>query len=146
MFTITYDKVPTFVIVGRKKYYLTYNAIYSCPNFRIRSSIKNTMKSYLIKELNNITLRDKDRVSTLKALFEEKQLIFSILYSSGKRTFDLDNRAGLWAKVFLDLIKGRFIKDDSVKYVTMIQYGFDYCKGASLDSFVITIEIGGDAE
>ena len=104
------------------------------------------MKSYLIKELNNTILKDKDRVNTLKELFEDKQLCISIMYSSGKRTFDLDNRAGLWIKVFLDLIKGRFIKDDSVKYITMIQYGFEYCKGAPSDSFVVTIEIGDDAQ
>lgn len=54
------------------------------------------------------------------------KITVEIIYSHPGSNWDVDNKAGLWGKVFLDMIKKNKIMDDSVKYVGRLVYDSDY--------------------
>lgn len=124
-------------------HYLTANIFYSGIPHYLRSKIINAIKEYLINYMVDIPKLQKARIV--------------LIYSKPQDTFDLDNKAYFWLKVFLDLLKTpskrqitnaakkrRSIKsvnclpDDTVRYIDDIQLKYE--KG----SHRLIIRIYGD--
>lgn len=127
MIRLEYDNPPTFIEIGKikkRKIYLGYNAIYAGIHYSVRQRIVHDLKLFLSsKEFSKIGLiEDPVRVK--------------IIYHRELKTWDLDNKCGLWAKCFLDLAKGQIFKDDNVRYVQELVY--KYVEGK--DKLVIEIE------
>lgn len=96
-----------------KKIYLTYNAIYSSPNYRVRMIVVEQLKLFLETLLTEIKPIDK-------------QIAIQVVYMHPGSNWDVDNKAGLWSKVFLDMVKKNKIQDDSVKYIRDVVYSSCY--------------------
>jgi hypothetical protein len=113
MITLVYDSPPTFIEIGKvkkRKIYLGYNAIYAGIHYSVRQKIVQELKEFLwCKEFAEIKPIDG-------------AVRVEIIYFKKSQNWDIDNRVGLWAKVLLDMIKGRIIKDDNVRYVPELRY------------------------
>jgi hypothetical protein len=68
--------------------------------------------------------------------YTQEKIKLTIIYSSKREGFDIDNKGYFWGKLFLDHIKrlGK-IKEDTVKYVTSVSY--KYKKGEEHLKFII---------
>ena len=122
---LEYASVPTFIEIGvkkKKKVYLSYNAIYSGAHHTVRKKIVDVLKLFMassIKKIPNLTTK----------------ITISLEYKSKRKQFDIDNKCGLFCKVFLDMIKGVKIKDDNVQFVNGIMY--HYTPTDSIDDTLI---------
>jgi hypothetical protein len=107
-----YPDVPSKMTVGSKSYYLTNNLFYGGVHWAVRKKLVEWSKLYLLSELK----------PNLKQVNPSNYpLSIEIVYHSAKHTFDLDNKAGYWLKVLLDLIKGNgIVPDDNVKFIGKI--------------------------
>ena len=124
---LDYNNPPTFIEIGKakkRKIYLGYNAIYAGIHYSVRQRIVSELKTFLnTREFGEL------------GLIEEPVRV-RIIYHRNLKTWDLDNKCGLWAKCFLDLAKGQIIQDDNVRYVKELVYS--YVEGD--DRLVIEIE------
>jgi hypothetical protein len=109
------DDVPSSMTIGKKKYYLTNNIFYGGVHWAIRKKLVELCKFYLIGKM-------KKKVSIKEDQFPVE---IEIVYHSPKHTFDIDNKAGYWLKVLLDLIKQNgTVPDDNVKFVSSIKSSY----------------------
>ena len=109
------DDVPASMTIGKKKYYLTNNIFYGGVHWAIRKKLVEMCKLYLMSKLG--------RYKTIEE--SEFPVGIEIVYSSPKHTFDIDNKAGYWLKVLLDLIKTKgIVPDDNVKFVSSIKSSY----------------------
>ena len=105
------DDVPSNMTIGSKKYYLTNNIFYGGVHWAIRKKLVEMCKLYLMSKISKRTTVKEDQLP----------LKIEVVYSSPKHTFDIDNKAGYWLKVLLDLIKQNgTVPDDNVKFVSEI--------------------------
>lgn len=105
------DDVPSSMTIGSKKYYLTNNIFYGGVHWAIRKKLVELCKFYLISKMRAYKPIDE----------EQLPIKIEIVYSSPKHTFDIDNKAGYWMKVLLDLIKQKgIVPDDNVKFISEI--------------------------
>ena len=105
------DDVPSSMTIGSKKYYLTNNIFYGGVHWAIRKKLVELCKFYLISKMRAYKPIDE----------EQLPIKIEIVYSSPKHTFDIDNKAGYWLKVLLDLIKQKgIVPDDNVKFISEI--------------------------
>lgn len=125
---LEYNNPPTFIEVGKlkkRKIYLGYNAIYAGIHYSVRQRIVSELKTFLYtKEFKSISLI-------------EEPVRVRIIYHRNLKSWDLDNKCGLWAKCFLDLAKGQIFQDDNVRYVKELVYS--YVEGE--DKLVIEVEV-----
>jgi hypothetical protein len=97
--------------IGSKKYYLTNNIFYGGVHWAIRKKLVEMCKLYLMSKISKRTTVKEDQLP----------IKIEVVYSSPKHTFDIDNKAGYWLKVLLDLIKQNgTVPDDNVKFVSEI--------------------------
>ena len=124
------DDVPSNMTIGSKKYYLTNNVFYGGVHWAIRKKLVEMCKFYL---MNKITKK--------VSISEDKFPIqIEIIYHSPKHTFDIDNKAGFWLKVLLDLIKQNgTVPDDNVKYISSIKSSYVRLPAKSEDILEIII-------
>ena len=127
MIRLEYDNPPTFIEVGKikkRKIYLGYNAIYAGIHYSVRQRIVHELKQFLwCKQFSEVGLI-------------EVPVRVTLTYHRELKSWDLDNKVGLWAKCFLDLAKGQIFKDDNVRYVKELCYRYEEGK----DKLVIEIE------
>lgn len=130
MIRLEYDNPPTFIEVGKikkRKIYLGYNAIYAGIHYSVRQRIVHELKQFLCtKELYDVAPI-------------EGPVRIEIIYSKKSQNWDLDNRLGLWAKVFLDIIKGRVVKDDNVRYVKELRYIYKEADNDKLEIVIVEL-------
>lgn len=109
------DDVPSSMTIGKKKYYLTNNIFYGGVHWAIRKKLVEMCKLYLMSKIS--------RKTTIKE--EQFPIQIEIVYHSPKHTFDIDNKAGYWLKVLLDLIKQNgTVPDDNVKFISSIKSSY----------------------
>ena len=109
------DDVPSSMTIGNKKYYLTNNVFYGGVHWAIRKKLVELCKFYLISKMRAYKSIDEDQFP----------VEIEIVYSSPKHTFDIDNKAGYWLKVLLDLIKQKgIVPDDNVKFISSIKSSY----------------------
>lgn len=110
------DDVPSRMTIGSKHYYLTNNLFYGGVHWAVRKKLVEWSKLYLLGEF-------KDGIKQVNP--DCYPITIEIVYHSPKHTFDIDNKAGYWLKVLLDLIKQNgFVPDDNVKYVGCIKSSY----------------------
>lgn len=127
---LDYNNPPTFIEIGKakkRKIYLGYNAIYAGIHYSVRQRIVSDMKKFL----------STDELYKIKQI--DGAVRIEITYSKKSKNWDLDNRIGLWAKVFLDLIKGNIIQDDNVRYVKELRYIYKEAEEDRLEIEIIMI-------
>jgi hypothetical protein len=124
------EDVPSSMTIGKKKYYLTNNIFYGGVHWAIRKKLVEMCKLYLMS-----------KISKRVVIKEEKFPIqIEIIYHSPKHTFDIDNKAGYWLKVLLDLIKQNgTVPDDNVKYISSIKSSYVRLPAKSEDILEIVI-------
>ena len=126
-----YPDVPSKMTVGSKSYYLTNNLFYGGVHWAVRKKLVEWSKLYLLSALS-------DRMKQVKP--SAYPLSIEIVYHSAKHTFDLDNKAGYWLKVLLDMLKGsNIVPDDNVKFIGSIKsvyYRLDKGKDDILEIFI----------
>jgi len=125
------EDVPSSMTIGKKKYYLTNNIFYGGVHWAIRKKLVEMCKLYLMS-----------KISKRVVIKEEKFPIqIEIIYHSPKHTFDIDNKAGYWLKVLLDLIKQNgTVPDDNVKYISSIKSSYVRLPAKSEDILEIIIQ------
>jgi hypothetical protein len=124
------DDVPSNMTIGSKKYYLTNNIFYGGVHWAIRKKLVEMCKLYLMSKISK-------RVSISEDKFP---IQIEIIYHSPKHTFDIDNKAGYWLKVLLDLIKQNgTVPDDNVKYISSIKSSYVRLPAKSEDILEIII-------
>jgi hypothetical protein len=124
------DDVPSNMTIGSKKYYLTNNIFYGGVHWAIRKKLVEMCKLYLMSKISK-------RVSIREDKFP---IQIEIIYHSPKHTFDIDNKAGYWLKVLLDLIKQNgTVPDDNVKYISSIKSSYVRLPAKSEDILEIVI-------
>jgi hypothetical protein len=124
------DDVPSNMTIGSKKYYLTNNIFYGGVHWAIRKKLVEMCKLYLMSKISK-------RVSIREDKFP---IQIEIIYHSPKHTFDIDNKAGYWLKVLLDLIKQNgTVPDDNVKYISSIKSSYVRLPAKSEDILEIII-------
>ena len=125
---INCDDVPSSMTIGSKKYYLTNNIFYGGVHWAIRKKLVELCKFYLISKMRAYKPIDE----------EQLPIKIEIVYSSPKHTFDIDNKAGYWLKVLLDLIKQKgIVPDDNVKFVSEITS--KYCQLGKKENDILEI-------
>ena len=109
------DDVPSSMTIGKKKYYLTNNIFYGGVHWAIRKKLVEMCKLYLMSKISRKTTINE----------EQFPVEIEIVYHSPKHTFDIDNKAGYWLKVLLDLIKQNgTVPDDNVKFISSIKSSY----------------------
>lgn len=109
------DDVPSKMTIGSKTYYLTNNIYYGGVHWAIRKKLVEWSKLYLLGEISNMKQVNPSYYP----------ITIEIVYHSAKHTFDIDNKAGYWLKVLLDLIKQKgVVPDDNVKYIGCIKCSY----------------------
>ena len=130
MIRLEYDNPPTFIEVGKinkRKIYLGYNAIYAGIHYSVRQRIVHELKQFLCTQ----------ELAKLGPI--DNPVRIEIIYSKKSQNWDLDNRLGLWAKVFLDIIKGRVVKDDNVRYVKELRYIYKEADNDKLEIVIVEL-------
>ena len=124
------DDVPSNMTIGSKKYYLTNNVFYGGVHWAIRKKLVEMCKLYLMSKITKKVSISEDKFP----------IQIEIIYSSPKHTFDIDNKAGFWLKVLLDLIKQNgTVPDDNVKYISSIKSSYVRLPAKSEDILEIVI-------
>jgi hypothetical protein len=124
------DDVPSNMTIGSKKYYLTNNVFYGGVHWAIRKKLVEMCKFYLMSKITKKVSISEDKFP----------IQIEIIYSSPKHTFDIDNKAGFWLKVLLDLIKQNgTVPDDNVKYISSIKSSYVRLPAKSEDILEIII-------
>ena len=124
------DDVPSNMTIGSKKYYLTNNVFYGGVHWAIRKKLVEMCKLYLMSKITKKVSISEDKFP----------IQIEIIYSSPKHTFDIDNKAGYWLKVLLDLIKQNgTVPDDNVKYISSIKSSYVRLPAKSEDILEIII-------
>lgn len=124
------DDVPSNMTIGSKKYYLTNNIFYGGVHWAIRKKLVEMCKLYLMSKITKKVSISEDKFP----------IQIEIIYSSPKHTFDIDNKAGYWLKVLLDLIKQNgTVPDDNVKYISSIKSSYVRLPAKSEDILEIII-------
>lgn len=124
------DDVPSNMTIGSKKYYLTNNVFYGGVHWAIRKKLVEMCKFYLMSKITNKVSISEDKFP----------IQIEIIYHSPKHTFDIDNKAGYWLKVLLDLIKQNgTVPDDNVKYISSIKSSYVRLPAKSEDILEIVI-------
>jgi hypothetical protein len=124
------DDVPSNMTIGSKKYYLTNNVFYGGVHWAIRKKLVEMCKLYLMSKITKKVSISEDKFP----------IQIEIIYSSPKHTFDIDNKAGFWLKVLLDLIKQNgTVPDDNVKYISSIKSSYVRLPAKSEDILEIII-------
>ena len=125
---LLYDEISHFYVVGNKKHYLTANIFYGGVHWAIRSKIVDYAKAELLQYISAIPP------------LKDFPIHIEVGYHSSKKTFDIDNKAYFWAKVFIDLIKTKkFVPDDNVRFISSIKMIHYPLKGGN-DMLEITIK------
>jgi len=124
------DDVPSNMTIGSKKYYLTNNVFYGGVHWAIRKKLVEMCKLYLMSKITKKVSISEDKFP----------IQIEIIYHSPKHTFDIDNKAGYWLKVLLDLIKQNgTVPDDNVKYISSIKSSYVRLPAKSEDILEIII-------
>ena len=111
-------------------YYLTANLFYAGIPYFIRAKITDAIKRFLMPHMVEIPKMKKCRIE--------------LVYRKPQDTFDLDNKAFFWLKMFLDILKTptnrqvqnalkrrkeiktiNAIKDDTVRYIDEINMKYE---------------------
>jgi len=105
--------VPGNMTIGSKRYYLTNNLFYGGVHWAVRKKLVEWSKLYLLGEIKGNIKQISPSLLSIE---------IEIVYHSPKHTFDIDNKAGYWLKVLLDLIKSKeIVPDDNVKFISSIK-------------------------
>ncbi len=124
------DDVPSNMTIGKNKYYLTNNVFYGGVHWAIRKKLVEMCKFYLMSKITKKVSISEDKFP----------IQIEIIYHSPKHTFDIDNKAGYWLKVLLDLIKQNgTVPDDNVKYISSIKSSYVRLPAKSEDILEIVI-------
>lgn len=127
---IVCNDVPGNMTIGKKKYYLTNNIFYGGVHWAIRKKLVEMCKLYLMSKITKKVSISEDKFP----------IQIEIIYHSPKHTFDIDNKAGYWLKVLLDLIKQNgTVPDDNVKYISSIKSSYVRLPAKSEDILEIII-------
>lgn len=125
---LLYEEISHLYMVGKRKHYLTANIFYGGVHWAIRSKIVEMAKSELSVLAHSIPP------------IKDFPIAIEINYISSKKTFDIDNKAYFWAKVFVDYIKThKVIPDDNVRFISTIKMSHTPIKGGN-DKLQITIK------
>jgi len=125
----TIKNIPEYYIIGKRKYYLTANTIFTRHSRHIISIIMQKMKTLLSVHLYNAPV------------FKHPVQI-EIDYYSHKKGFDIDNKGYIWVKAINDVLQsiGK-IPDDSVEYIPVNIYKYIPVKSPEPSLTIIITEV-----
>lgn len=104
-------RIPTSVVVGKKKFYLNLN-VYRNVNYNVLNLAKVTFNTEVSQLLLNIPPL-------------QKISLHYKIYSGTNRSFDLDNASGVLSKFFQDsLVSSNILEDDNYKIIPKISFEY----------------------
>lgn len=113
---------PRYIIVGKRKFYLTAQLFYSGINWHLRKKIVQEAKKWLKTKMAKLPQMDRCKID---------------IKFSGKIT-DLDNKSFFWCKILQDyLVNCKIIRDDRVEFIPELHFFYEKSK---IDKMTITIE------